>query len=76
MTTTPSEAADKLVRMANQIALAFRLEPPDAAVAGVADHIKSFWTPKMRRDMLARLAEGGAGLDPLAKAAIERLSAN
>ena len=75
MTHTPASAIDKLARMANQIALAFRAEPHDAAVADVADHIRKFWTPKMRRDIGAHLAEGGAKLDPLAKAALERLIA-
>ena len=74
MTSSPAGAVDKLIRMANQIALAFRIEPHDQAVADVATHIKSFWTPKMRRDIGAHLVEGGSRLDPLAKAALERLS--
>jgi formate dehydrogenase subunit delta len=74
MMATPAAAVDKLIRMANQIALAFHAEPRDAAVADIATHIKSFWTPKMRRDIGSHLAEGGSRLDPLAKAAIERLT--
>ena len=42
-------SADKLVRMANQIATFFRTQADDAAVPAVADHIKSFWSPVMRR---------------------------
>jgi len=78
MTATPDAdfqqaAMAKLVRMANQIAIAFRLQPHAQAVAGAADHIKSFWTPKMRRDIATHLAEGGDGLEPLAKEAIAKI---
>jgi formate dehydrogenase subunit delta len=68
-------SADKLVRMANQIATFFRTQADDAAVAAVADHIKSFWSPVMRRDIYAHLRMGGEGLDPLARRGIEALMA-
>ena len=78
MTATPDAgqraALTKLVRMANQIAIAFRLQPHEQAVAGAADHIKSFWTPKMRGDIAAHLAKGGEGLVPLAREAIAKLA--
>ncbi len=75
MNATPDAALDKLVRMANQIALAFRLQQPDEAVTGVANHIRSFWTPKMRRDIAARIDRDAADVDPVAKKAIEKLRA-
>lgn len=65
---------DKLVRMANQIAQFFKSQPHDAAVAGIADHLRSFWTPKMRRQIADHAAAGGAGLEPLTREAVERLS--
>jgi formate dehydrogenase subunit delta len=43
----------KLVRMANQIADYFRAYPEDAAREGVRAHLKSFWTPRMLRDLQA-----------------------
>jgi formate dehydrogenase subunit delta len=73
MTDNATHAVDKLIRMANQIAVAFAAQPRDEAITGVADHIKAFWTPKMRRDIGVHLAEGGGRLEPLAKAALERL---
>ena len=73
MTDSATHAVDKLLRMANQIAVAFAAQPRDEAIIGVADHIKAFWTPKMRRDIGVHLAEGGQRLEPLAKAALERL---
>jgi formate dehydrogenase subunit delta len=65
---------DKLVRMANQIGQFFQSQPHDAAVAGIADHLRSFWTPKMRRQIADHAAAGGVGLDPLTREAVERLS--
>jgi formate dehydrogenase subunit delta len=55
----------KMVHMANQIALFFAGYPHDEAVAGVADHIKKFWEPRMRAQLLAYIAAGGAELHPL-----------
>lgn len=62
-----------LVRMANQIASFFRVQPEAEAVAATADHIRKFWDPRMRRDLTAHLKAGGAGLDPLALAAAQSL---
>ncbi len=53
------ETGAKLDLMANQIAAFFRSYPDEEAVAGIHDHIRSFWSPAMRRDLLAR---AGAGL--------------
>ena len=65
---------DKLVRMANQIGQFFQSQPHDEAVAGIADHLRSFWTPKMRRQIAEHAAAGGAGLDPLTLEAVRRLA--
>jgi formate dehydrogenase subunit delta len=62
----------RLVKMANQIADFFRLKPEEEAIAGAADHIKKFWDPRMRTKMAAHLANGGAGLNPLALKAAQR----
>ena len=64
---------DRLVTMANQIARFFSAQKHDRAVAGVAEHIAKFWDPRMRSRIRGHLADGGAGLDPLAKEAIARL---
>ena len=66
-------SAQKLVHMANQIAAFFRSQPEEAAAQGVADHIKSFWNPVMRREIYAHLRAGGEGLDPLAREGLEAL---
>lgn len=64
----------KLVQMANQIALNFRLQPKDEAVKLTAEHLKAFWSPAMRKALVAHVAAGGEGLEPLAKQALTALS--
>ncbi len=63
----------KLERMANEIATYFRTYPHDEAVAGVHDHIKSFWAPIMRRDLAAHLEAHPEGADPLVVEAFQTI---
>lgn len=67
--------SDPIIRMANQIAMFFRHRPEAEAVADTETHIRKFWDPRMRAELLARLAAGGEGLSPIALAAAERLRA-
>jgi len=62
--------AEKLTMMANQIGAFFRAQGETEAPAAIADHLKKFWDPGMRADIIAHLAGGGAGLDPLVCKAI------
>ena len=62
-----------LVKMANQIAMSFRLKPEEQALASTANHIKRFWDPRMKAKMAEHLAHGGAGLDPLALKAVQQV---
>jgi len=64
---------DKLVMMANQIGKFFASQGEAAAVPGIAEHIKKFWEPRMRAAIFAHLDQGGAGLDPVVRDALERL---
>ena len=64
---------DRLVYMANRIAKGFRLKSEDRAVADTLDHIQKFWEPRMRREILAVLAAGGDGLEPIARKAVEQI---
>ena len=61
--------------MANQIAANFHLHPADQAANEVATHIRSFWAPSMRADLLAYVEGGGPGVDPIVVAALELLRA-
>ncbi|MGX7741642.1 MULTISPECIES: formate dehydrogenase subunit delta [Rhodopseudomonas] len=64
---------DRLVYMANQIGAFFRSQGPDKAVPGIAEHLKKFWEPRMRRAIIAHLDAGGDGLAPEVRAAVEAL---
>ena len=65
----------RLVYMANQIGKFFQSQGHDNAVAGVADHIKKFWDPRMLAGIYAHLDAGGADLDPNVREAIALLKA-
>jgi formate dehydrogenase subunit delta len=58
-----------MIRMANQIAAYFEAYPRGEALDGIAKHIKSFWDPRMRKQLDAYVAEDGAELSPLVVAA-------
>ena len=62
----------KLVKMANEIASFFEAEPDRAAVLeGVAGHLRRFWDPRMRRELLRWQDEhGGEGLTDTVRDAI------
>lgn len=64
---------DKLVYMTNQIGKFFAHQPEDKAVANIADHLRKFWDPRMRKAILDHLSAGGQGLDPLALKAVAAL---
>jgi formate dehydrogenase subunit delta len=65
----------KLVYMANQIGRFFAHKKHDDAVAGITNHLNRFWAPPMRRKIVRHLDQGGEGLDPLVKEAVDRLRA-
>lgn len=65
----------KLTMMANQIGAFFKAQGEAEAPASIADHLKMFWDPGMRADILAHLERGGQGLDPLVRKAVELLRA-
>jgi formate dehydrogenase subunit delta len=62
-----------MVHMANQIALFFASYPREEAVAGVTDHLKKFWEPRMRKQIMEYVARGGGGLHELAIEAVKHL---
>ena len=67
--------AERLVSMANDIGHFFNAEADkNVAAQGVANHIKRYWDPRMRREIIAHYREGGAGLDPVPRSAIALLA--
>jgi formate dehydrogenase subunit delta len=65
---------DNLVRMANRIGDFFEAMPdPDEARDGIANHLRRFWEPRMRAEMLAHVDRtGGEGLHPMVVEAIHK----
>jgi formate dehydrogenase subunit delta len=58
-------SADKIARMANDIAKFMESKPHDEGVDLLASHINDFWEPRMRKQLFEVIDTGGAGLRPL-----------
>jgi formate dehydrogenase subunit delta len=60
--------------MANDIGGFFATMPDhEEAVTAMAQHLRNFWEPRMRREIITYVHDGGADLIPLAREAIARL---
>ncbi|WP_018409383.1 formate dehydrogenase subunit delta [Methylocystis rosea] len=71
MTQSPSQGADipvmaldRIVLMANQIGDFFAPYPPERRAEGIRNHLRTYWDPRMRAELLALIEAGGAGLAP------------
>jgi formate dehydrogenase subunit delta len=55
---------DHLIKMANQIGGFFQSMPDaEEGMAGVAQHLRNYWDPRMRRQLLLHVTDGrGEGL--------------
>ena len=68
---------ERLVSMANDIGAFWAAEPDKSEAArNVANHLKRFWDPRMRRQIVAHYREGGAGLDDIARSAVAMLASD
>ena len=70
MSATPAE---KIIRMANQIAQFMESKPHDEGLTLLASHINDFWEPRMRTQLFTVLDHGGDGLRPLVIEAADRI---
>jgi len=67
---------ENLIKMANDIGSFFQSDPdPITAVEGMADHLRRFWEPRMRKAIVQHYQAGGDGLSDLAQAAVKKLAA-
>ncbi|WP_296764368.1 formate dehydrogenase subunit delta [Sediminimonas sp.] len=66
---------EKMVHMANQIAIFFESQPGEGQAEKVADHLNDFWEPRMRAQLLDHIAAGGEGLHPLVLDGADKLRA-
>lgn len=64
---------NKLVYMANQIGHFFGPQSEEKAVAGIAEHIRRFWEPRMRAAIQKHIDAGGEGLEPRVRKALSSL---
>lgn len=64
----------RLVYMANQIGTFFASRPEEEAIAEIEGHIRKFWDPRMRRQIVALLDREDSGLSPRVRKAVLRLN--
>jgi formate dehydrogenase subunit delta len=63
-----------MLHKANSIADFFEAYPHEQAVAGVANHLRMYWVPRMRVQIIEYVKQHGSeGLKPLAYEAVGRL---
>ena len=67
--------SDKMVRQANQIAQYFSVYPQARAEEGVRGHIRKFWEPRMRAQLIEHYDNGGDGFHPLVSTAVAAIKA-
>jgi formate dehydrogenase subunit delta len=68
---------DHMVKMANEISAFFVSESkPGEASRDVAGHLRRYWEPRMRRQIIEHYQGGAAGLEDVARDAIGILAAN
>ena len=60
--------------MANNIGTFFKSEPDrDIAIAGIEQHLKNFWEPRMRRQIIDYVQQGGSELMDIVAEAVRHL---
>lgn len=57
-------ALERIVAMANQIGDFFSPYPPERRAEGIRNHLRTYWDPRMREELLDHIAAGAAGLAP------------
>jgi formate dehydrogenase subunit delta len=69
--------AQHLAQMANDIGHFFCGQSNrEDAIAAIANHIRSYWTPRMRQKLTAHLESGDAVVEELPREALFRLAAH
>ncbi len=53
---------NKIILMANQIGDFFAPYPPQRRAEGIRNHLRTYWDPRMRSDLLAYIDGGGEGI--------------
>ena len=64
-----------LIKMANNIGAFFKSEPDrELAIQGVEQHIRNDWEPRMRKQIIEYLDNGGAELMDIVAEAVKKLA--
>lgn len=64
-----------LIKMANNIGAFFKSEPDrEQAVKGVEQHIRNFWEPRMRKQIIEYVQKGGDELLDIVSEAVLHLA--
>ena len=64
----------RLAKMANEIGEFFAQSPDrEEAIAAIAAHLRNFWEPRMRREIIQYARDGGVELREIVRAAVLRL---
>ncbi|MGQ4598623.1 formate dehydrogenase subunit delta [Nocardia sp. R6R-6] len=61
------------MRLATEIAAQFRHVPPQEAAATIAEHIRRYWEPRMRAQLLDQVSHEGQACDAHVAAAADLL---
>jgi formate dehydrogenase subunit delta len=65
----------QLTKMVNDISAFFESESGrEKAIEDVASHMRRFWDPRMRREIVAHYAKGGDGFSEVSRAAVAKLA--
>jgi formate dehydrogenase subunit delta len=68
---------EHLVKMVNEISVFFESESPgEQAPRDVANHLRRFWEPRMRKQIIEHYNRGAAGLEDIGRAAVGLLAAD
>lgn len=64
-----------LIKMANNIGAFFKSEPDrETAIHGVEQHMKNFWEPRMRTQIIDYVEKGGSDLLDIVTEAVKKLA--
>lgn len=69
----PPGSTTGALRMAEDLVRNFGVLPRDEAADAIATHIKKFWEPRMRHELMANIRFGNPALHPLLVLAAEHL---
>ena len=64
-----------LIKMANDIGSFFKSEPDrNLAIQGIEQHLRNFWEPRMRKQIVEYVEKGGTDLMDIVTEAVKKLA--